>query len=163
MVNEEASKILIGVSVDVAKVTAQSLAETLIKVIDIFGNKNNNQVGNKLNIGKQTLNSLASDKTKLANIAIDSTNIKAFDKVARKYSISYSLIKDSNSEPPKHLVFFKGKDIDTMTIAFKEFSNKILNQKQKEPLKIKLQRAVNKSKEVNIDKEKNKRQEIGGR
>ena len=37
--------------------------------------------------------------------------------------------KDVSVEPPSYLVFFKGRDVDVMTAAFKEFSAKTVKQK----------------------------------
>ena len=37
-------------------------------------------------------------------------NIKAFERVARKYNVDFAVKRDKTTEPPKYLVFFKGKD-----------------------------------------------------
>ncbi|MFR5150302.1 MAG: PcfB family protein [Ruminococcus sp.] len=58
----------------------------------------------------------------MTNIEITDKNIKSFDRVARKYSIDYSLKKDSSTDPPRYLVFFKAKDVDVMTKAFQEYA-----------------------------------------
>jgi len=68
----------------------------------------------------------------LSNVEITNDNIKAFDPVARKYGIRYTLQKDRSTEPPRWLVYFRAKDVDSMTAAFKEFSDKILNVNEKE-------------------------------
>ena len=62
--------------------------------------------------GKQSLKKLMRQGSQLTNIEITDKNIKSFDRVARKYSIDYSLKKDSSTEPPRYLVFFKAKDVD---------------------------------------------------
>lgn len=72
--------------------------------------------------GKQSLSSMMRDGSQLSNIEITDQNIKSFERVARKYSIDYSLKKDSASEPPRYLVFFRAKDVDVMTAAFKEYT-----------------------------------------
>jgi hypothetical protein len=48
------------------------------------------------------------------------------------------LKKDSSLEPPKYYVFFKAKDADVLTAAFKEFTAKTLNKSQKPTIKEKL-------------------------
>lgn len=45
--------------------------------------------------------------------------------------IRLALKKDSSTQPPRYLVFFKGRDADVMTAAFKEFSAKQLSQEKK--------------------------------
>ena len=71
-------------------------------------------------------------------------NIKDFDRVARKYGIDYSLKKDVGADPPKYLVFFKAKDVDVMTAAFREYAGVELKKKQvkKPSVRKKLQKSV---------------------
>ena len=58
-------------------------------------------------------------------------NIKAFEGTAKKYGIDFALKKDTTESPPRYLVFFKGRDADALTAAFKEFSAKKLTQDKK--------------------------------
>lgn len=81
--------------------------------------------------GKQTIKQLIAQGAQLTNIQITDQNIKSFDRVARKYGIDYSLKKDSHVEPPLYLVFFKSKDVDVMTVAFKEYAGVELDQSKK--------------------------------
>ena len=81
--------------------------------------------------GKQTIKQLIAQGAQLTNIQITDQNIKSFDRVARKYGIDYSLKKDSHVEPPLYLVFFKSKDVDVMTAAFKEYAGVELDQSKK--------------------------------
>ena len=67
----------------------------------------------------------------VSNIEITKDNIKAFESTAKKYGIDFALKKDSTEIPPRYLVFFKGRDADALTAAFKEFSAKKLTQEQK--------------------------------
>ena len=67
----------------------------------------------------------------VSNIEITKDNIKAFESTAKKYGIDFALKKDSTETPPRYLVFFKGRDADALTAAFKEFSAKKLTQEQK--------------------------------
>jgi hypothetical protein len=71
--------------------------------------------------GKQTMKQLMKQNTQLTNIEVTDGNIRSFERIARKYYIDFSLKKDL-STPPKYMVFFKAKDVDVMTLAFKEYS-----------------------------------------
>ena len=64
-------------------------------------------------------------------LEITNDNIRAFSATAKKYGIDFALKKDSSTQPPRYLVFFKGRDADVMTAAFKEFSAKQLSQEKK--------------------------------
>lgn len=81
--------------------------------------------------GKQSLKQLQSQKMELSNIEITDKNIKSFERYARKYNIDYCLKKDTSSEKPKYYVFFKAKDVDVMTAAFKEYTGWQLKKKDK--------------------------------
>ena len=67
----------------------------------------------------------------VSNIEITGDNIKAFESTAKKYGIDFALKKDTTENPPRYLVFFKGRDADVLTAAFKEFSAKKLTQDKK--------------------------------
>ncbi len=82
--------------------------------------------------GKQSMEKLMKQNCQLSNIEVTDGNIKSFEKYARKYSIDFSLKKDSSVSPPRYFVFFKAKDVDVMTAAFKEYTGKQL-QKSKKP------------------------------
>ena len=48
--------------------------------------------------------------------------IKDFERVLNKYGVDYAIRKDVSQEPPRFMVFFKAKDADVLTAAFKEYS-----------------------------------------
>ena len=72
--------------------------------------------------GKQTMKQLMQKNTQITNIEVTDGNIKSFERVARKYGIDFSLKKDASENPPKYIVFFKARDVDVMTAAFKEYT-----------------------------------------
>lgn len=82
--------------------------------------------------GQQTMKDLMKHNTKLTNIEVTDRNIKDFEKIARKYNIDFALKKDTVAKKPKYLVFFKARDVDVMTAAFKEYSARTVL-KQKKP------------------------------
>ncbi len=61
------------------------------------------------------------------NIEITDANIKAFESTAKKYGIDFALKKADD----RYLVFFKGRDADVLTAAFREFSKKKLGKERK--------------------------------
>ena len=52
---------------------------------------------------------------------INNANIRGFNRVAAKYNIDYAIQKDKSVEPPKYIVFFKGRDGDVVAKAFRDF------------------------------------------
>ena len=81
--------------------------------------------------GKQSVKSLVRQGAGVQNIEITDKNIRSFQSVARKYGVDYALKKDTSSQPPRYLVFFKARDTDALTAAFREFSGKQLKRSKK--------------------------------
>ena len=68
----------------------------------------------------------------MSNIEVTDGNIKSFEQVARKYGVDFALKKDTTSQPPRYLVFFKSRDADALTAAFAEYSGKVVKRKTQE-------------------------------
>ena len=82
--------------------------------------------------GKQSLKKLTQQNIQLSNIEITDGNIKTFERVARKYGVDFALKKDTTSQPPRYLVFFKSRDADALTAAFAEYSGKVVKRQSQE-------------------------------
>jgi hypothetical protein len=82
--------------------------------------------------GKQTVKQLARGGS-LQNIEISDDNIKSFEPFARKFGVSYALQKDVSTEPPRWLVYFRGKDADSLTAAFTAFSATMVKRENEKP------------------------------
>lgn len=109
--------------------------------------------------GKQSMDKLMKQNVQLSNIEITDGNIKSFERVAQKYSIDFSLKKDVNADPPRYYVFFKARDADVMTAAFKEYTGQSLNKDKKPSVRKKLQQAISKSLKKHRELEKTKGKE----
>lgn len=79
--------------------------------------------------GKQSLQELKSSGQELLNVEITKSNIRGFEKYARKYEIDYSLKRVAGSDPPKYYVFFKARDAKTLEAAFKAYTQTQIKQK----------------------------------
>ena len=109
--------------------------------------------------GKQSMDKLMKQNVQLSNIEITDGNIKSFERVAKKYSIDFSLKKDVNADPPRYYLFFKARDADVMTAAFKEYTGQSLNKDKKPSVRKKLQQAISKSLKKHRELEKTKGKE----
>lgn len=83
--------------------------------------------------GRQTVKQLVGQNQGVSNIEITDSNIKSFDRVARKYGVDYAVKKDKSVSPPKYLVFFKARDADALTAAFTEYSKKAVKREKERP------------------------------
>ena len=82
--------------------------------------------------GKQTVRQLIGQNQGVSNIEITDSNIKSFERVARKYGVDFALKKDKSGDIPKYLVFFKARDADALTAAFKEYTAKEVRRASKD-------------------------------
>lgn len=111
--------------------------------------------------GKQTVKQLVGQNEGVANIEITDRNIRDFDRVARKYGVDYALKKDKSGEIPKYLVFFKARDGDALTAAFKEYTAKTERKKERPSVFQTLRRL--KEQAATIDTPKVRKKEIDAR
>lgn len=79
--------------------------------------------------GKQSVKELIGQNAGVSNLEITSGTFRCFEQVARKYRVDFAVKKDRTIEPPKYLIFFKGRDADVFTQVFKEFIKE--NEKRK--------------------------------
>ena len=84
--------------------------------------------------GKISVKKLIGQGQGAKSIEITDENIKSFSRIAKKYNVDFSVKRDRTTQPPKYLVFFKGKDADVITQAFKEFVK--VNEKKKQRVSI---------------------------
>lgn len=138
---EQINEKTVALSVRGAKLTARMLARAMSQLLREMKRQHSKTV-NKTYKGKQTVKQLVRQGAGVSNIEITDGNIKAFEGVARKYGVDFALQKDSSVEPPKWLVFFKGKDADALTAAFSEFTAKTLNRGAEKPSAVALLRKM---------------------
>lgn len=105
-------------------------------------------------VGKQSMKNLMKQNKELTNIEITDNNIKSFERTARKYGIDYSLKKDMSASDTHYIVFFKARDVDVMTTAFKEYSSLSMEKKKTTFLKQKLDKFIEKSRALNKHRER---------
>jgi hypothetical protein len=115
---------------------------------------------NRIYKGKQSVKHLVQGGGELTSIEVTDKNIKSFDKTARKYGIDYALKKDTTEEPPKYLVFFKAKNNDVLTMAFKEFAANELTKSKKTPIREKLRNVAEQVKAKNMERSREKSKSV---
>ena len=87
------------------------------------------------------------------------SNIKSFERVARKYGVDFAVKKDAAVRPPKFLVFFKARDADALTAAFQEFTAKTVRKTERPSVLAQLRKFKELLKNSVIDKVKRREQE----
>ena len=124
----------------------------IVRIAWVFGLNGKNFI--------KTIKSLQKSGAQITNIVVTDNNIKSFDRVARKYGIDYSLKKVEQEGKSEYLVFFKAKDVDVMTAAFKEYTSETLKKQKRESVRQKLEKVKEElSNHRQLKKEKKREQE----
>ena len=153
---DEVNEKTIALYIKTGKLTAQTLQKAMKAILS----KGKKQL-TKQPQGKQSLKQLMKQNAGVSNIEITKDNIKAFESTAKKYGIDFALKKDSTETPPRYLVFFKGRDADALTAAFKEFSAKKLTQEQKPSIRKLIVSLKEKAAALNAQRDKVKNKDRG--
>ena len=148
---DEVNEKVVALSIKGAKLTAEMLQKAMKEVLSQVKKEVDKQA---IPHGKQTLRQLMKQNAGVSNIEITDGNIKAFESTAKKYGIDYALKKDATETPPRYLVFFKGRDADVLTAAFKEFSARKLTQEQRPSIRKVLAAFRDKAKQLNASRQK---------
>ena len=94
-------------------------ADVLKKAMKLY--LEHRKAGKQATHGKISVKALVGQGMGASSIEISDNNIKSFERVAKKYNVDFAVKKDKTVNPSKYIIFFKGKDADVITQAFKEF------------------------------------------
>lgn len=156
---EEVEQRTVTLAVNTSKMTANVLKSAISKYLAY--RKEKAKQGPVKPCGKQSVKQLVGQDQGVTNIEITEKNIKDFERIARKYGVDFALKKDKTGDIPKYLVFFKARDADALTAAFKEYTAKTDRKKERPSVLKKLR----KFKEVaaDIDTPKVRKKELDAR
>ena len=121
---EEVENRTVNLAISTTKLTGRSL----VNAFRAYLNYRRNVKARKASIqdthivGEQTIDQLLGQNQGATNIEIEKTEIAGFKRILNKYGVDYAIIKDRSQEPARFLVFFKARDGDALTAAFKEYS-----------------------------------------
>ena len=83
--------------------------------------------------GKQTVKQLIGQNQGVSTVESNDPDIKAFDRIARKYGVDYAVRKVRTPDKPKYVIFFKARDSDALKQALTEYADKVTTQKERKP------------------------------
>lgn len=116
---EDVEQRTVALAISTSKLTGRELKKAIVKLLAHLKDKKNHPT---IAQGKQSVKQLAGQGQGMTSIEITNQNIKDFERVAKKYGVDFAVMKDKHEIPPKYVVFFKGKDADAITNAFKEYT-----------------------------------------
>ena len=73
----------------------------------------------------------------MSNVELSGEDIKAFERVARKYGVDYA-VKKVKGDVPRFLIFFKARDADALNAALSEYTSRKMHGKEHSKLREKL-------------------------
>ncbi len=126
---EEVEQRTVTLAISTSKMTANVLKSAISKYLAY--RKEKARQGPVKPCGEQSVKQLVGQDQGATNIEITDKNIKGFERIARKYGVDFALKKDKTGEIPKYLVFFKARDADALTAAFKEYTAKTDRKKER--------------------------------
>ena len=160
---EEVEQRTVTLAVSTSKMTANVLKQAISKYLAHCKEKKMEKAraGPVKPCGKQSVKQLVGQNQGVSNIEITDKNIKDFERIARKYGVDFALKKDKTGEIPKYLVFFKARDADALTQAFKEYTAKTDRRKERPSVIQKLRKF--KEQAASIDTPKVRKKELDAR
>lgn len=129
---EEVENRAINLAISTTKLTARSIIAGIRKY-----NQQIEQMKAKKGIrdttphGKQSVKQLLGQNQGAANVEIDKSGMKDFEKLAKKYGVDFAVRKDKSVTPPRYLVFVRSKDADALDAICKEYQAKALTNDKK--------------------------------
>ena len=137
---EESTQRTVALVIRTAKLTGEILKRAIAAYLRDLGNMEASEKH-----GKMSVKDLVGKGQGAETMDINNGNIRDFDRVAAKYNIDYAVKKDKSVNPPKYVVFFKGRDQDVIAKAFNEYVNKQQKKAERVPFTEKLQQMQHKA------------------
>lgn len=137
---------------------ARLTKDTLMKAIQMYlrHRKGTKMRGVVQKHGKISVKELVGQGQGASSIEVGKDDIKDFERIARRYDVDFAVKKDKTMDPPKYVVFFKGKDQDVISQAFKEFVSRNEKKRERPSLKAKLAQYVKKAMSMDKNRERTK-------
>lgn len=146
---EEIENRTVNLAISTSKLTARGIIRLAAKGLAYIKRKSHEAaLKNKKPDGRQTIQQLIGQNQGVTNIDISQTDLKGFEKYARKYGVDYAITKDKSVFPPKYLVFFKARDADAMTAAFNAYSAEVLAKSKRPSTLSKLHKLIDAVKSI---------------
>lgn len=153
---EDVEQRTVALAISTTKLTGRELKKAVLKFLAYLKDK---QTPPTIPQGKQSVKQLAKQGQGMTSIEITDQNIKDFERVAKKYGVDFAVMKDKHEIPPKYVVFFKGKDADAITNAFKEYTSDMVKKAARPSVLAELRKLAALAKNTVIQKVKHKDKE----
>jgi predicted DNA-binding protein len=162
MLSEEIAEKELHIAVRLTKLTATVILKAINKLIEELEKLSPKEKTDGLKHGRQTLKQLSKHNDGLTSIELTQPDLRLLNRHMKKHGIDFAAVKDGKG---KYMLFFKGRDIDSVTHAFKKYTAKNLGRGRGQSITDKLATAKKEALAINAgrDREKNKSKGAIGR
>ena len=128
MINEEITQKECNLASRVADMGIQEIRKAIDKIMADLAQRKNKASPTpgktpEVKSGKMTLKELQKQGAGLSTVELKDPHLRLLNKTLKKHGVDFSAVKDGKG---KYTVFFKGKDADTVTHAFKQYTQKLV-------------------------------------
>ena len=167
MLSEDTNEKSVNLAFRVGKVTTAQMLKILKALINRAKKGKQNQGGKPQRVkidefkhGRQTLKQLTKQNEGLSSIELKQPDLRLLGKFMKKHGVDFAAAKDGKG---KYTLFFKAKDVDCVTHAFKQYVKTVLKQSKGKPsMKATLDNAKKVAKSFEMGKKKEKNRNMGG-
>jgi len=126
MINEEITQKEFNLASRVGSMAYQEIKKAIDKLLADLTQRKGNPTPSKapeVKSGKMTLKELQKQGDGLSTVELKDPHLRTLNKTLKKNGVDFSAVKDGKG---KYTLFFKGKDADTVTRAFKQYTQKLV-------------------------------------
>jgi hypothetical protein len=156
VLSEDVNDRSVNLAVRVGNLSGRTLRKAIGIILAAIKNNNKMPKDEKVKYGRTTLKQLQRQNDGLSTVELKQADLRLLNKTMKKHGVDFAVTKDGKG---KHTLFFKGKDVDSVTHAFEQYAKKVLKQSKDKPgIKATLADAkkISQSLSQNRDKEKNR-------
>lgn len=126
---EEVENRTVNLAITTTKLTTRQLIHVLQKVCR--GIKAKMAQEKMAPRGKQSVKKLLGQNQGVTTSEVDQRGIREFERLARKYGVSFAVRKDKSIDPPRYTVFVRAKDGEALDAICKEYQAKAMSKNKK--------------------------------
>jgi len=126
MINEEITQKECNLAARVGSMAYQEIRKAIEQLLADLTQRKGNTTPNKpskVKSGKMTLKELQKQGDGLSTVELKDPHLRLLNKTLKKHGVDFSAVKDGKG---KYTLFFKGKDVDTVTHAFKQYAQNLV-------------------------------------
>ena len=143
---DEVNERTVALSVSGGRMTAQAMAGAMRAYLDHRSRPKAAREPSDPQ-GPTTMRRLVKEGAQLESAALEQGGALGFARVAARYRVGYTLMRDRSSEDGRWIVFFKAKDAAGIEAAFRDYSAKVLEGGGRETVAQRLDRCTRESRE----------------